>query len=60
MLPDNTLEYLNTISGLGSAAAHLSVDLLGQNLFTVSYNGATLNNMPIKSDGSLDNPTFTF
>lgn len=60
VLEDNTLEYLNTISGLGNAAAHLSVDLLGLNLFTVSYNGATLNSMPIKSDGSLEKPTFTF
>ena len=51
---DGNLTYLNTISGLGSAAAHLSVDQPGLNLFTVSYNGATLNSMPIKSDGSLD------
>jgi len=51
---DGNLTYLNTISGLGSAAAHLSVDHSGLNLFTVSYNGATLNSMSIKSDGSLD------
>lgn len=57
---DGHLKYLNTISGLGNAAAHLSVDLPGLNLFTVSYNGATLNSMPISTNGSLAEPTFTF
>lgn len=57
---DGSLTHINTISGIGNGACHLSVDKPGLNLFTASYNGATVNVLPIKSDGSLDQPSFTF
>ncbi len=57
---DGSLKLLNSKTGLGAYACHLTVDPTGKNLITASYGGGTLVNLPISADGSLGDHTFQF
>ena len=53
------LTFLNVVSSQGAGPAHLSVDPLGQFVFVANYGGGSFAVLPILSNGSLGNATFT-
>jgi len=54
------LKFLQQISSLGAAPAHVSLDMTGRNLMVANYNGGNLAVFPIKSNGQLGEYTAFF
>ncbi|MBD2699714.1 lactonase family protein [Spirosoma sp. BT702] len=51
------LQYLNSQSSMGAGPCHISVDQTGKTAFVSNYGGGSLAVLPIKSDGTLGEPT---
>ncbi|GAB3987570.1 lactonase family protein [Spirosoma daeguense] len=51
------LQFLNSQSSLGAGPCHISVDKTGKTAFVSNYGGGSLAVLPIKSDGTLGEPT---
>ncbi len=54
---DGTLRTLNLVSTKHSGNCHVWVDSAGKNVFAASYGSGTIASLPIKTDGSLGEPT---
>jgi 6-phosphogluconolactonase len=56
--PDTkNLKLLNTRPSGGSGPCHVNIDHKGQNVLVTNYNSGSVSVIPIKSDGSLAEPT---